>query len=61
MLNKLESREAEYTDSMNARQPWNDVNVINITFRDRRCIDEPAFQTAPLSRYVYKLQGIHVC
>lgn len=42
---------------MNARQPWNDVNVINITFRDRRCIDEPAFRIppsphpAPISRH----------
>lgn len=61
MLNKLELREAEYTDGMNAWQPWNDVNVINITFQDRRCIDEPAFQTPPPSLYVYKLQGIHVC
>lgn len=47
MLNKLESREAKYTGGMNARQPWNDVNVINITFRDRRCIDELAFRVLP--------------
>lgn len=61
MLNKLESREAQYTerDGMYARQPWNDVNVINITFRDRRCIDElafrihPHFSLHPFSRHSY--------
>lgn len=41
------NRAREYIPAggVNARQPWNDVNVINITFRERRCIDEPAFQT----------------
>jgi len=46
---------AEYIGSVNARQPWNDVNVINITFREKRCIDEPAFQT--IFVYVCKLQA----
>lgn len=59
MLNKLESdARGIFTrrGGVNARQPWNDVNVINITFRERRCVltSWRSFQTIPT--YVCKLQ-----